>query len=236
MSKYFYLFLISAVFVIPFVASFGHKFPFVKYWRGVFFGIAVMVLLFIPWNVWFASKDIWGWNQEMITGGKLGNLPLESLLYFISIPFAFCYLYERWRKFKPFHFGVQIEKRITAVVIFLSFVISIAFVDRLFTFTTCSLLSLFLIWHLLVLKSDYLSRFYFVFIVFQIPLFIVKGSLTGLFFDDAIVWYNPTEILGFNLLTIPIETIAYDMLMLLIVVTAYENFKVKRFSGALNVS
>lgn len=236
MVKYLYLLVVLGAFALPFMASFSRKFPFVKFWRGVFFGIGVMLLVFLPWEYWLISKGVIGFNPEMIIGTKVGNIPWESILYLIAIPFAFCYFYEWLNKRTQIKIPPTIERRTTAAIIFVCFVLSIVCVQQLFTFTTCSLLCLFLIWHLLVMKSDYLGRFYLAFLLFQLPLFLIKSLMTGLFTNEAIMWYKTTEHLGVTMLTLPLESMAFDMLMLLIVITAHENFKVKGFSGALNVS
>ena len=38
--------------------------------------------------------------------------------------------------------------------------------------------------------------FYTTFILIIIPFLIINGALTGLFFDQTVVWYNNKEILG----------------------------------------
>ena len=236
MEKYTYLLLILLSVALPFFWSFGKKFFFVRYWRGVFLGIAVMGLLFVPWDVWFTSKGIWGFNERFLTGIKIANLPIEELMFFIAIPYACTFLYEALNYYMPKPVLKPIQHKITAALIFISFVLSIVFVDRLYTFTTFSLLSLFLIWHLLINRSDFLGQFYLLFIFVQIPFMIVNGVLTGMFTDEPIVWYNHAENMGIRLITIPVDDIGYNMLMLLIVITVLEMFKVRSLTGALKVT
>jgi lycopene cyclase domain-containing protein len=57
-----------------------------------------------------------------------------------------------------------------------------------------------------------------------------------MFTDEPIVWYNNSENLGVRVITIPLDDFAYNMLMLLIVITVLESFKVRRMSGVLNVT
>jgi lycopene cyclase domain-containing protein len=130
----------------------------------------------------------------------------------------------------------KVQDRITGALILISFVLSVLFVDRIYTFTTFSLLCLLLIWHLLINRSDYLGQFYLAFIIIQIPFLLVNGALTGLFTEEPIVWYNNAENLNLRLLTIPVDDIGYNMLMLLIVITVLEQYKSRRFSGVLTVN
>ncbi len=221
---------------LPFLWSFEKKVYFVRYWRGLFLGIAVMSLLFIPWDAWFTSMEVWGFNDRYITGINIANLPIEEWLFFIAVPYACTFMYEVLNNYLPTPPLKEIQNKITAALIFISFILSIVYVDRIYTFTTFSLLSLFLIWHLLINRSDFLGQFYLLFIIVQIPFFIVNGALTGMFTEEPIVWYNNTENMGIRLITIPVDDVGYNMLMLLIVITVLEMFKVRSLTGALKVT
>lgn len=236
MEKFYYLFILLISVAYPLASSFDKKVKFYKYWRGVFLGIAVMTLIFVPWDVWFTSKSVWGFNDRYITGFKLAGLPVEEILFFIVVPFACAFIYEVLNYFLPVSPLEKIQNKITAGIIFLSFAVSIVFVDRLYTFTTFSLLALFLIWHLLINRSDYLGKFYLSYIIILIPFVLVNGALTGMFTQEPIVWYNDSENMGIRIITIPLDDFAYNMLMLLIVITILESFKVRRFSGVLEVT
>jgi len=235
-EKYTYLLLNLLIIAIPFFWSFEKKVFFVRYWRGVFLGIAVMCLFFVPWGTWFVSKEVWGFNERFVTGSKIGNLPIEEVMFLITIPFACAFLYEVLNFYMPKPVLKPIQNKITGVLIFLSFILSIVFVDRLYTFTTFSLLSLFLIWHLLINRSEFLGQFYFLFILVQLPLFIVDGIRTGMFTGEPIIWYNNAENMGIRMITIPVEEIGYNMLMILIVITILEMFKVRSLTGALKIT
>lgn len=236
MEKYTYLLLDILSIALPFFWSFEKKVFFVRYWRGLFLGIAVMSIVFIPWDAWFTSMDVWGFNERYITGIKIAKLPIEEWLFFIAVPYACVFMYEVLNNYLPNPPLRGIQNKITAALIFISFILSIVYVDRIYTFTTFSLLSLFLIWHLLINRSDFLGQFYLLFIIVQIPFFIVNGVLTGMFTEEPIVWYNNAENMGIRLITIPADDIGYNMLMLLIVITVLEMFKVRILTGALKVT
>ena len=48
----------------------------------------------------------------------------------------------------------------------------------------------------------------------MLPFVIVNGALTGLFFDQTVVWYNPDQNLGIRFLTIPLEDFIYAHLLI----------------------
>jgi len=236
LENYYYLLLDLLTISYPLARSFESRLKFSRFFPGLFLGIGIMSMLFIPWDVWFTSKGVWGFNEEYITGIRIANLPIEEWLFFIVVPFACAFIYEVLNYFLPNSPHKPIQDKITSALILVCFVLSVLFVDRLYTFTTFSLLCLLLIWHLLINRSDYLGQFFLAFIIIQVPFLMVNGALTGLFTEEPIVWYNNAENLNLRILTIPVDDIGYNMLMLLIVITVLEQYKVRKFSGVLTVS
>ncbi len=236
MEHFLYLSLLLVSLAYPLARSFENRIRFVRFWPGIFLGTGVMMLLFIPWDIWFTSKQVWGFNENYITGIKIGNLPVEEWLFFIIVPYICVFIYEVLNYFVPAPVLAPIQNKITGVLILISFVVSVFYVDRLYTFTTFSLLTLFLVWHLIVNRSTYLGRFYLAYIIIQIPFLLVNGTLTGMFTEEPVVWYNNAENMGLRIITIPVEDMGYNMLMLLIVITVLEQFKTRKFVGELRVS
>jgi len=236
LDHFYYLILDLLTISYPLARSFERRVRFMRFFPGLFLGIAVMSALFIPWDVWFTSKGVWGFNEQYISGIHIANLPIEEWLFFVVVPFACSFIYEVLNYFLPQSPLKPIQDKITSALILISFVLSVLFVDRLYTFTTFSLLCLLLIWHLLINRSDYLGQFFLAFLIIQVPFLIVNGALTGLFTDEPIVWYNNAENLNLRVLTIPVDDIGYNMLMLLIVITVLEQYKVRKLTGVLTVS
>ncbi len=72
-----------------------------------------------------------------------------------------------------------------------------------------------------------MGHFYFAYIVILVPFLLANGALTGLFTEAPIVWYNNAENLGIRVLSIPLDDFAYNMLMLLLVITTHEWYKTR---------
>ena len=51
---------------------------------------------------------------------------------------------------------------------------------------------------------------------------IINGILTGTGIEHPVVWYNPEEIIGLRILSIPVEDVFYGMLMLICSVSIFE--------------
>src|SRR5690606_28541330 len=77
-------------------------------------------------------------------------------------------------------------------------------------------------------RPKWLGRFYLMFIIITIPFALVNGVLTGSFLDRVIVWYNPEDIIGLRVLTIPIEDFFYSFGMLLTTTAVYEKLREKK--------
>lgn len=81
------------------------------------------------------------------------------------------------------------------------------------------------------MKSQWLGRFYGVYLVLLIPFMIVNGVLTGSGLQEPVVIYNDAQNLGSRILTIPVEDVFYGMLLILLNVLLFEKFKSKNVLG-----
>ena len=49
--------------------------------------LAIPVVIFVIWDLYAIARDHWGYNPDYVTGWELpGNLPIEELVFFITIP------------------------------------------------------------------------------------------------------------------------------------------------------
>jgi lycopene cyclase domain-containing protein len=55
-----------------------------------------------------------------------------------------------------------------------------------------------------------------------LPIAIVNGILTGTGIENEVVWYNPKEIIGIRILSIPVEDFFYGFLLILLNVLVFE--------------
>ena len=91
--NYLYLLLNLGSLSIPFIFSFHPKLKFYKHWKSLIIGIIISMLIFIPWDVFFTIKGIWGFNPTYFLGLKIFNLPIEEWLFFICIPYACVFIH-----------------------------------------------------------------------------------------------------------------------------------------------
>lgn len=220
--KYLYLWLDLGSFIIPFLFSFHPRLQFYKKWRSLFPAIAVMMLLFIPWDIAFTENGIWGFNEAYLTGYSLLGLPIEEWLFFICIPYA-C-IFTHYALITLFPKLSLTEKSVSVVHISLVTVLLVLlwyFYDHWYTLVNFSygLLLLGLVYNY---RINILQTFFLTYLVILLPFFVVNGVLTGTGIEDQVVWYNNSENLGIRMLTIPVEDVIYNLGMLLTVLIGTE--------------
>ncbi|MBW8687509.1 lycopene cyclase domain-containing protein [Chitinophaga rhizophila] len=220
---YTYLTIDLASVAVPFIASFHPKLKFYRQWAYLWPALLFPGLLFVCWDCFFTARGVWGFNPDYVTGLYLFNLPIEEILFFICIPYAclFSYhcLFTLWPRMKLSQGAINV---ITWLLLLIAVAGMIAFSDRIYTFVTLLLTAVFVCWSAVVLKKDWIGRFYICYGLMLLPFLVVNGLLTGSWIDNPVVWYNPMEIAGPRLMTIPLEDIAYGLLMIGVEVAMYE--------------
>ena len=234
-THYYYLLVNLGCIIVPFLFSFHPKLQFYKKWKAFIYGVVAMMLVFIPWDMYFTSVGVWGFNPKYITGIYIGNIPIEEVLFFICIPYACLFTYHCMKVLIPKPLTSHFYTVVLWLFALLSLFIAALYTERAYTFVSHLVCGLFLLLHLTIPKSSYLNRFLLTYTIIFIPFIITNGILTGLDFlpydfinvnpdqiTEKIVWYDNAENLGIRLFTIPIDDISYGFFMLLLVTSVYE--------------
>ena len=222
-----YLLLNLGSLSVPLLYSFHPKLKFYKLWKPLLIGIIISMLIFIPWDVFFTIKGIWGFNPDYYLGVKLFELPIEEWLFFICIPYACVFThYALLHYFPHLKLSASATKLISVILIFLFVITTIYNISKWYTFVNFSIATILL---LIVLNKNtaLLQHYFLTFLVMLIPFFIVNGILTGSFIDNEVVWYNTSENLGIRLFTIPIEDTVYAFTLILLNLFVIVSFKAK---------
>ncbi len=205
----------------PLAQSFERRIYYYKKWNFLLTSILLMMLLFIPWDIWFTHWSVWQFNNDYICGLKLFLLPIEEWLFFIIIPFACVFIHEVLNYF----FNKELEPIAYAKISLLLALIlafsSVIWSDKLYTLVCFSLTSVSL-FILSIYKPRWIGSFFRTYIISLIPFLIINGFLTGSFNETPIVSYSSNHIIGIRIMNIPIEDSIYCLLMLLIVIAVYE--------------
>jgi len=216
--KYTYLLIDCCSVLFPVLFSFHPRLKFYKSWPAVLPAIAISGVVFIAWDMYFTKLKVWGFNPAYLTGVYIWNLPIEELLFFICIPYACMFTYAC---LPQKGFGKKIENWLSSLLISCSLILALWFHDRYYTACTFALLALLIFTAGFVFKATWLSRFYQSYLILLLPFVLVNGLLTGTCLAAPVVWYNPAEIIGIRILTIPFEDIFYGMGLILLNILIY---------------
>ncbi len=227
-SHYTYFVILAASVAGPIALSFDKKVAFYKKWKWLFLPVFIPATLYILWDVYFTSKNVWGFNGEYITGIKLFDLPVEEILFFFTVPYCCIFIYECIRSYFP-NLKNKKEADIILQVLALALMITgIIFYNKYYTGWTFILTAIFIA--AIYLFKNFFKDFDAVsfvvsYLVILIPFLIVNGFLTAI----PVVIYNNAENLGIRIYTIPFEDVFYGMLLVLMNISIYEKLLKRRF-------
>jgi len=63
--------------------------------------IAVVGLLFIAWDAYATASGHWHFNPDYVLAPRILALPIEEILFFVTVPFSCLFLYESSKRFLP---------------------------------------------------------------------------------------------------------------------------------------
>ncbi|MFA6247984.1 MAG: lycopene cyclase domain-containing protein [Mucilaginibacter sp.] len=219
--KYTYLIINVLTIFFPVVLSFDKRVAFAKSWRFIWPGMALTGLLFLFWDVLFTVHGVWSFNNKYIIGLKFMGLPLEEILFFLTVPFACIFIYACLNYYIKWQLSNTIARVISNLLIGISITLLILNYTKLYTAVTFGLLAVLMILLLYYFRVDWLNRFYIAYVVSLIPFYIVNGLLTSI----PVVLYNDAQNMGIRAGTIPFEDHFYSMALLLMNVGFFEYFK-----------
>lgn len=219
--KYTYLLINFLTVLFPVLLSFDKRVQFYKSWKFIWPGMAITGLIFLFWDMLFTINGVWSFNSHQIIGLNLMELPLEEILFFLTVPFACLFIYVCLNYYIKWQISDKWTRNITNLLMVFSLVTAIYYHDRLYTLITFSLLFLLLVVLQHGFKVKWLNRFYLTYLVALIPFYIVNGLLTSI----PVVLYNDLENMTIRIGTIPLEDHFYCMAMLLMNVGFFEYFK-----------
>jgi lycopene cyclase domain-containing protein len=231
-----YAWLMLASIVGPFFLSFDKKVSFYRWWPALFVGIGVNLILFIIWDSWFTRTGVWSFNPTYVWDFRVLDLPLEEWSFFIVVPYASIFIYACLKAYVKDVWWQNKVRFLNYTFIFWCILVMIFFHDKTYTLVNFSLALIILLIQQFWIKGTYMGYFWMAYFVHLIPFFIVNGVLTGGATPEPVVVYNPNEIIGVRLYTIPIEDSVYALTCLLLPITILEAIQQKRSNNASDAS
>lgn len=212
-----YLWINLAIILGPLCFTGNSRVAYYRHFRAL--GIAILVVgsLYIGWDSIVTSWGEWSFNPRYVSGVKVVNLPLEEILFFITVPYACLFIYEViLTTSKEAMVSISIGIVTAAIVILAAG--SIVYFGQGYTSKALGSCAIFLLVALCLDRPMLESRQYWLWLgVCQVPFLIVNAVLTAL----PVVEYNATAIWGARLGTIPLEDFFYNYSLLSFYLLAY---------------
>lgn len=219
-TQYTYLILNLACIFFPFILSFDKKIAYYKLWKPLFIGILISAAFFIIWDILFTKLGVWSFNPTYIIGIYIFNLPIEEILFFITVPYACIFIYEVVNGYTK-RDVIGCGKPYSVVISVICLVLIILFHDKTYTLVNASICLIMLLYAAFIYKSQNLGRFFLAYFISLIPFLICNGLLTAL----PVVIYNNNENMNLRLFTIPLEDTLYGLSLMLIPILIMDYFK-----------
>ncbi|MBE7177418.1 MAG: lycopene cyclase domain-containing protein [Mucilaginibacter polytrichastri] len=208
----------------PVVLSFDRRVHFYSKWKYIWPGLAISGVVFLAWDMVFTYADVWSFNPDYVLGLYFFGLPLEEILFFVTVPFACLFIYACLNHYVRWQMPVLVRKIISNALLSFLLLTLVFHYSRVYTLIAFGLLFALIVWAEFYKNVPWLGRFYIAFIVSLLPFYIVNGVLTSI----PIVSYNNAQNLGIRVGTIPLEDHFYSMAMLLMNTAFFEFFQVKK--------
>ena len=212
----------------PLAQSFERRVSIYRKWKFMIPAMLITAGFFLIWDEFFTRIGVWSFNETYTLGIFIGSLPLEEWLFFLIVPYACFFVYFVAEYFIKKDVFRTSYKYVSSIMIAVLLVFAGIYYDRWYSATACILPAILLIWLTFVKQVQYLGRFFTGYFISLIPFLIVNGILTC----KPVVVYNNSENSGIRIFingvaNIPIEDLAYCLLLLLMNISLYERFREK---------
>lgn len=219
-----YMLINIGIILFPLLFSFEKNIRFYRRLPALLASLGIVSTVYLIWDVMATARGDWGFS-ELYTGSvRVGGLPLEEILFFITVPYAIIFTYETIQFYLK-DAKLNIPGWLTQGLGLLFIAIGGIYFEQHYTATVMLFSGCFLLMMKFVKSELFTSRnFYLTLAVSYIPFLLVNYLLTS----PPIVWYSPDAIWGPRFTTIPYEDFFYSFSMISWWIYFY-HFFLKRF-------
>ena len=205
-----YLLINLAIIIVPLWYTPDKRTAYYRRLPALSFSILIVSSSYLAWDMAVTARGEWSFNARYLTGVQIFNVPLEEVLFFITVPYSCLFIYEVV-VYATKNRRLKIPNTAVVVSIAVLLAASLAFYPQGYTAKSLASCALFLTAALMFDRPLLESRQYWVWLaICYIPFFIMNSVLTAL----PVVEYNNAAIWGLRVGTIPMEDFFYNYAML----------------------
>jgi len=208
---YLYLLINLAIIMLPLAISFERKrINYLSKIKSVALSTLFVGTVYILWDILATSRGHWSFNSDYLVGTTFVGLPLEEILFFITVPFSCLFTYEALAYFIKNARMPLLDKLLPTIGVVFT-LLSVAFLKNEYTFLALLSVGLSILVVSMLDRRFFSSRLYWSYIAVTFVLFFVFNFLlTSL----PIVEYSDLATSGLRVTTIPIEDFMFNFSML----------------------
>jgi len=212
-----YLLINIFTIIVPLLLTFEQNLRFYKKLRSVLISVLIVSSIYTIWDSFAAHSGDWSFDPKYLIGTYFFGLPLEEILFFITVPYSIIFIYETanyYLKERKIFFNRYLYFAIMILLIVGIFL----FAYQIYTMIVLTYCLAFFILALFLFPAVLKSKiFWLTILISYLPFLVVNYILTSL----PIVSYNPNAIWGNRFLTIPLEDFFYSFSMISFWLLAY---------------
>lgn len=85
--------------LVPFLAEMNdRRLGLREHRKSIALSTALVLTVFAVWDVFAVRGNVWGFNPEYVTGLRIAGLPIEELIFFVSVPVTSILVWEATEK------------------------------------------------------------------------------------------------------------------------------------------
>ncbi|MBS1646054.1 MAG: lycopene cyclase domain-containing protein [Bacteroidetes bacterium] len=221
MDKFTFLWVDMLYVAFLLVLFFAPKISFFKQIKFTFAPSILTTSFFITWNLLFTQYHVWDFNTQYILGIQLFKVPLEEILLLFCMPYISLWAYFIIKKHLRFERVQNAIFYFSWVLIAGLFILGFIYYNKLYTLVVCFSLGLCLM-VVTFRKQEILLHYFLSCAILLLLFFIPNAFLSGSFLNKTLLIYNKMQHLDVHILSLPVETFLYQMLLALCCIAIYE--------------
>lgn len=222
------------IIAIPLLFSFEKRITFYKRIPALLFSIFFTGFNFIVWDIIATKRGDWSFNPEHVFSFTIFHLPLEEILFFITVPYSCIFLYEVIRSYIPLK-QYLIPRWFFVVLAIVLIGVAYNYSGQFYTSTVLVVSGVVLLLaafeFIEVLQSNH-------FLIYLLGTFLGFGIVNYVLTSVPVVLYSDSAIFGIRAGTIPLEDFFYcfsmSTLWYIFYIYARQKVPVKIFSPLLH--
>lgn len=209
MAEFIYIIFNTAVLLPVIILSLIYDVKLHTKWRQFVWIFATVSIPFILWDVWAANNGHWLFSDIYILKYRIFGLPIEEILFFLTVPIAMVYVWLVIIKYIPNKKTNKYIARLAVGTIGLASLIFAVDNWQLGYTRSAGVVSFIVSLALMFNKIIYTSRFWIFQVIHAVLFLMFNTFLTAL----PVISYGVNSITGFRVGSIPIEDFLFSYIL-----------------------